>query len=398
MLSLLGDICFRRSQFEEAWEAYQSALRTDPRNARAQWGLGRLAVLRNQFLAAEEHFALAFQADPHDPDIVLSLAEFARDPEARTILLKDFLNLVDPTDTVRREHVVAELELVQRIGQRKLAQLASPSEPYHLKLSDFFPSTTTPRGLTVRASINGSKPLRLLLDTGAEGIYLTGRAARKMNLEVLAEARIGGLGMAHSIPGQVTLARTLSIDTFRLENCVVRVTDMNWLPEADGIIGTDVFKDFLVRIDPKRRTLDLEPIAAAQSTAEATNAYRSGHFLLVQGFAPNGSRGYFLVDTGASFTLIASHAALSRLPASLGEEGLGLRDARGSVEGLAAAPARVTIAGNEWFDREALTLDLSEFNRRAGFEILGVLGYPLLRQSVMTINYRDGLVEFSSHH
>jgi len=117
----------------------------------------------------------------------------------------------------------------------------------------------------------------------------------------------------------------------------------------------------------------------------------------VQGSADDHSKGYFLVDTGASFTLIASHAATSRVPAGPVDGGADL-DTRGLVQTVAAAPTRVTIAGRQWTDGEALALDLSEFSRRTGFEILGVLGYPLLRQSIMTINYRDGLVEFTGEH
>ena len=395
-LSRLGDLRFRESKFDDAQEAYRAALRTDPRSARAQWGLGRLAVLRSQLAEAEQYFARAFQSNPRDPDIVLSLAELIRDPESRTVLLQNFLNLADPGDTLRREHVAAQLEMGQRIGQRKLAQVTSPNESYHFKLSDFFAATTTPRGLMISASINGSKPVRLLLDTGAEGIYLNERASREMGLEVLTEARVGGLGAERSIPGEVTLARTLSIGNFQLENCVVTIADMNWLPEADGVIGTDVFKDFLVRIDPKRRTLDLDPLSfVPPSVQETTNVYRSGHFLLVQGATDDRSQGYFMVDTGASFTLIASHAAMSRVPSRQVEGMASLRDAWGLVPTVATAPTSVTIAGRQWIDGEALALDLGELSRRTGFEILGVLGFPLLRQSIMSINYRDGLVELA---
>jgi predicted aspartyl protease len=394
-LSILGDIHFRQSEFEEASTAYYAALQADSRNSRARWGLGRIAVLRNELPEAKKWFALAFQADPYDPDIILSFADSLPDSESRTILLENFVKLVDPGDALRREHVTARLELERRVGQRSLSRLASPVDAYHFKLSDYFPGTPTPQGILIRASINGSKPLRLLLDTGAEGVYLDDHAARRLNLEVLTEARIGGLGAINSVPGQVTLAQILSIDNFRLENCMVRVTDLSWLPEADGVIGTDVFKDFLIRLDPKRRTLDLEPLSAVpQSDSEAIPIYRSGHFLLVNGTAPNHSQGYFVVDTGASSTLIASHAATSTIPAPVGEQGAGLRDARGFVRAIAASPAQVIIAGHQWTDREALVLDLREFSQRSGFEVTGVLGYPMLRQSILTINYRDGYVEF----
>ncbi len=184
----------RASRFEDARESYQAALRSNPQHARALWGLGRLAALQSRRPEAERYFARAYQADPFDPDIVLAFAEVMQKPEPRTTLLRNFLSLSAAGDRQRREHALYQLELQQRFGHQKLTRVAGPPQSYSIGLSDFFSGTTAPHGLLLRASINGSKPLRFVLDTGAEGIYLNHRAARKMNLELLGEARIAGLG------------------------------------------------------------------------------------------------------------------------------------------------------------------------------------------------------------
>ena len=44
-----------------------------------------------------------------------------------------------------------------------------------------------------------------------------------------------------------------------------------------------------------------------------------------------------------------------------------------------------------------MSVDLTSMSQQAGVEIAGILGYPLLRQSILTINYRDGLVAFASN-
>jgi hypothetical protein len=45
-------------------------------------------------------------------------------------------------------------------------------------------------------------------------------------------------------------------------------------------------------------------------------------------------------------------------------------------------------------DEHPVKLDLTELSRYAGIEISGIIGYPLLAKSGLTINYRDGLVQF----
>jgi predicted aspartyl protease len=393
LLTVQGDALFQRSEFDAAESAYKAALRVDARNARASWGLGRLASLRSQTAESKKHFAQAFQMDPRDPDIILSYAGFVQDPEARTTLLRNFLALSGPGDTKRREHVVAQLEIAERLGARR-TRVASSLESYHFRLADLVPAPGKLQGLLLTARINGGKPLRLLLDSGAEGIYLSSRAAKKLDLESVGEARIAGLGQTGAVSGQVALARTLSIDAFQLENPILHVMDFVWLTEADGVIGTDVFEDFLVRIDAQKRTMDLVPYSA-QSQANGTRAYRVGHYLLVEGSANNRSQGYFMVDTGASSTVIASKAATSILPDAFGQE-VNLRDARGPVRGGTAAPASLHFGGRELWDGQAVALDLTDFSKQAGVEILGVLGFPALRQSPFTINYRDGWVEFTN--
>ena len=393
LLAVLGDTLFRQSDFDGSEDAYKEALRADDRNARASWGLGRLASLRSQNAEAKKRFAQAFQMDPRDPDIIFSYADCVPDPEAHATLLRNFLALSDPGDTKRREHVAAQLAMAERVGKRQ-TKFVSGLESYHFRLANLVLSVDKMQGLLVTARINGGKPLRLLLDSGAEGIYLNSREARKLDLESLGEARIAGLGQTGVVSGQVALARTLSIDAFQIENAILHVMDLVWLSEADGVIGTDVFQDFLVRIDAQKRTMDLVPYSA-QNSASGTRVYRVGHYLLVEGSVNDRSRGYFMVDTGASSTVIAPRAATSILPDTFGQE-VNLRDARGPVRGGVAAPASLSFAGHELWDGQAIALDLADFSKQAGVEILGVLGFPALRQSPFTINYRDGWVDFVS--
>jgi hypothetical protein len=261
-----------------------------------------------------------------------------------------------------------------------------------MKLAGYFPNGGAQSGLLIQVSLNGGKPLRLILDSGGDGILVNGGRARQPGVERFTDARIGGVGSARD--AYVGLARHVSIGNLELEDCLVQVMESSSFPDADGAIGMNVFENFLVRVDPASRVLDLTPFAnesdAASTSADMVRTYRVGHLLLVQASlsdkSKHGEEGrYFMLDTGAAF---------SAIPGPGGTE-IEVRGVEGRIDGaLRARPMRLSIEGRELRDDKPLTLDLTELSRHEGVEISGIIGYPPLGKSVLTINYRDGLVRF----
>ncbi len=390
-LSLLGDVLFRQSKFSDAERTYRRAVQADPRCARAQWGLGRLEMLASRRTAARDHVAAAFQLDPHDPDIVLSYAGFVQDTQARIVLLGNFLRLAGDRNDVRAEDASAQMEITKRLGELDLARLASPYRPYHLKLAGYFPGGRAQSGLLISVSLNGGKPLRLILDTGADGIFLGGDRARMAKVERLTADRVFGVGVARDQNAYAGVARHVAIGALELEDCLVHVTETNPFPDADGVIGMNLFEKFLVRVDPASATLDLTPYVdgagAGSISTGMVRTYRVGHLLLVQASVNGDQNGYFLLDTGASFSSTSGP----------GGAGVEVRGVEGRVDGaLRARPMRLMIEGKELVDEKPLKLDLTELSRHEGVEISGIIGYPVLGKSTLTINYRDGLVQLGT--
>lgn len=395
LLNRLGDVLYRRANFEGAEEAYRAALRANANDARGYWGLGRIAELNSHTEDADRRFKEAFERNPRDPDILLTYAEHALLPGMRARLLEEFLIRSDPSDVQRREHVASQLILSQWLNGRTLMEIkAGAGVPHRIPLiaSGF---ASGPRGLILQVRINGAKPVRLLLDSGAEGVYINERSARKLDLDLVVEMRVGGFGSDGHATGQLGIAGRMTIGSLEFENSLVRVLDLGWLSEADGVIGTDVFKDFLLRIDPRKRSLELTPYPE-EPMPGANKMYRVGHHLLVRGLANGRAQGYFLLDTGASASLLSKEAAMDVVQRPIGSDGIQMRGVRGELPGI-AVPARVEIAGREWHDPGAIAVDLEHLSRQVGVELLGVLGYPLLSQSILTINYRKGLVAFDRY-
>ena len=95
-------------------------------------------------------------------------------------------------------------------------------------------------------SLNGGKPLRLILDSGADGIFVSGPQACSANLERLVSDHIAGLGAvgdSGGYPHGVSPPRRDWRDW--LEDCLVHVKAGMQLPlNADGAIGLNVFEKF----------------------------------------------------------------------------------------------------------------------------------------------------------
>jgi hypothetical protein len=70
-----------------------------------------------------------------------------------------------------------------------------------------------------------------------------------------------------------------------------------------------------------------------------------------------------------------------------------MQGATGWVAGETVEPGiRFRIAGQELTVDHPVALDLTTVSRFNGIEMIGVLGYPELRHTVLTVNYRDALV------
>ncbi len=411
LLCVLGDILFRKSEFESAETAYRLALKSDTASARAHWGLGRLSRLRFSRKTAREHFSAAYHLDPSDPDIILAHADSVPDADSRKALLQRFLALAELEDSGRVDDVAARLQMEERIGERQMGALASPYRGYRFKLSSFFPVNSAPNGWLLNVSIDGGKPLRLVLDTGGNGIVLNAKAARGAAREVLARSEVKGLGSGNAAQAHVSLARTVSIDDFILVNVPIEVVEASVVPGADGIIGADVFQQFLVKLDARRRTLELTPFAGqpephnysrdawiAYDPAPCTDCehftpvYSVSHFLLIRATLDGVHDGYFLLDTGSARTVISKAVAS---PAAAERESLS--GAQGEIHGAHRLnPVSVKLAGEQFFDPAPIAADLKQMSLRQGVEISGTIGYSLLSRSVLTINYRDGLVQLNA--
>jgi len=283
-------------------------------------------------------------------------------------------------------------------GQAIVGQSSPPPHGYKLKLLSFVPEPGRAVGVYLRVRINGGRPLRLLLDSGAEHLVVSASVARNAGLSAGAPLSLIGFGQQPEEGGFHTLARTVETGPLTLRDCPVDVVAHKVVDGADGIMPLAVFSDFLVRLDLPGKVLELTPYENATVPRERfTTALAVNAVLLLRTVLNGLHDGYYLLDTGAA------HSALSRSTArELGGPGpeAELRNVRGA-DGPSEVqqmkwPVRFRTAGQDIVSDDVVLVDLDTFSRYNGVKVAGLLGYPALSRYVITVDYRRALVRMQA--
>ena len=262
-------------------------------------------------------------------------------------------------------------------------------QPYHLQLNTLVTPSAGAIGLILKTQVDGGPPLRLLLDSGAEHLVLSRDAARKSGLKPGAELDLIGAG-ASTRTARMT-AGSVEVDTLAFHDCPIVIAGGRLAEGIDGVIPLSLFSDFLIRLDVPRKVLELEPYPPGSQDPDPAfvRAIKQRHLLFLQSRVHQAHDGYMLLDTGSAYNMIDSSAAVA-LPQA---RSLSVTAASGKTDAR-VLPGRLAVqsAGRELVFDRAVAMDLAEIGRRNGIAVSGVIGYPALADSVVTVNYREALV------
>jgi predicted aspartyl protease len=190
--------------------------------------------------------------------------------------------------------------------------------------------------LFIKVKVNGIGPRWFVLDTGALRSVVDASVARELRLET------AGPLMARGAAGRVeaTALRHVTIETgpARLPDLTATALDLTGIAETigrrvDGIVGSDLFRRFVVEIDFDQRELTLHEPAGwtPRPGAEVLPlTFLDEHpYVHASVRLPGGAEiaGDFVIDTGSSVPLILSPSIIagqglrSSLPPLLGAAG-----------------------------------------------------------------------------
>ena len=420
--TLIGDVLFREGQIPAASLAFSNAISLDPCSARAQFGIGRIAdLLPNHDLAARK-LNLAHKLAPHDAEITTAFLATLPDSQ-RVDALRAFLTSQPSLPPVAIKDLNVQLTLLEQKGTCTVTQ---PFSSASIELDPDMFSTKVPRGWGVRVKINNGATALLDLDSSVSGIVLSAKDAENDGVHALTPTKEPG-------DTYVGFADRIRIGSLEYDNCPVTVVPASALADHNSLVGTDFFKDHLIHIDFVTQTLTLDQLPRVPGAAPAepenppaspatgwAHVYIVGNNILLPTLINNKGPYLFLLDTGVypsvisppiartelaatedlTINLIGTSAAIIKVMAREGGPSTGHPLVHGPSGELLPIlrPRKNTayqFAWNKYGDLSPISFDLSPKSRDTGIEIGGLLGFGVLQNFSIEINYRDSLVRIT---
>ncbi len=397
-----GDVYFRRGLMPDAQTEYESASALDEKCARAWLGKGKLLLALSRQDQAQVAFTKAHELDPDDGDILYNWAALLPYPENVRGLEKHLAEYRSDRDQERRERDF--VELLRHIADRKIWVAAKDVSQADMKMEIIAPRPRMVRGAGLRVRFNDAASATLLLDTGATWVTIPRKLAEKIGAKKISDYGLEGAGDAGPAAGYFAWVDKVVIGELEFHDCLVHVSMKGDMGDIEGIVGTNFLAQHLVTLDFPAHRLRLAPLPVlSAATAEVRVRddapadrvrlfFSFGHLLLLRAQVNGSANGLFLLDTGANVSSITS---------TLAQRAGKLRDATPRVSGMSGdvkkvfaldgvtlrfSPANQTVDTLVAFDRPSLSKEL-------GTEVSGFIGYDLLQNMKVAINYRDGVVE-----
>ena len=383
----LGEALYRAGLIEEAGALMEpiGVVAAAPARALVTLGLVRAAQGRDE--EAAELMDRALAADPTDRDVFLSAAGAATTRAKSVLLLERYLERSAGDDPDRIEGARGTLRLYRALGERPLWVDLTRPERLELPLRPLAGAGGHSMGFVVLAALGEGKPVPLLLDTGSTGLFILERVARTRGFEPLAEETVFGGGGEGRHPANRGLFATLSLGGLRFKDALASTTPQELDPTGryHGVIGLEVFRGYRIVLDLARNRLLLEPPSEG---GQGLPYWTVSGQLLVEARTSPESTGLFLLDTGATRSLVSLSQAQATPGTRLGE--------RAAVRGYGGAigDARVLrgielqCQGLRMADAPVNTADLTLRSRLGGVEIAGFLGLDFLEGKRVIVDTR----------
>lgn len=365
----------------------------------------------------------AHQLDPYDPDIRRGWVD-TLPLDQRIAELKKYL-AANNTDLEALRRTRVELAVLEnRQSTSGSCHLVSQTAATEIPFTPLMYNAELVRAWGLDVALNGHNA-HLEVDTGAGGLFISNAVAKKAGLRPIVRNQENGIGDNGPQSGYLAYADSIKIGGLEFQNCLVEVSDRRDVVDADGLIGTNIFSDFVVTLDFPWRKLRLSPLPPypgavtapvtlntdppAHSSTQDSEAhdryvapemkdwmkiYHSGHLLIIPGVLNKKSTNLFVIDTGAMITNISPQAAGAVTKVS-SDDTMTIRGISGFVKKVYRARDIAVRFGNlEQKIDGAVVFDTSALSSNAGTEISGLLGLDTLRVLVVSIDYRDGLMKF----
>jgi hypothetical protein len=329
---------------------------------------------------------------------------------------------------------------------RKPCRLVSTQTSTQIPFAYLYYDANRIKAFGLEVKLNGSTA-RLQIDTGAGGLLISRSVAQRAGLKAVSQTEMSGIGSKGFQAGYTAYADSIEIGGLQFQNCAVRVLDSRNVVDEDGLIGMDVFSQFLVTLDYPMRKLGLDPLpprpgeavtapslksdqsggpgeqgdsesesADSKPAAQAaqapkphgpydryvapemkdwTTVYRVGHELMLPVNMNKKVTKLFILDTGAWATSVSPDAAREVTKVSSAGDDLKVRGLSGTVQqAYFANDITFYFAHMGQRDEQVPSFDTANISKNTGLEVSGFIGANTIFLTTLKIDYRDGLIHF----
>jgi len=372
----LGEAYYRHGDLPSAASAINQAVQLDPCNARAHFDEWQFFTLTGMRRTALQQLTLAHQLNSKDNVIDFYWQLLQKQPE---------------------------------VSEASRCRLVSSGTSATIPID---PRGNTPAfnyGAVLNAKVNG-KSFHLLVDTGDPGITLTADEAKQAGIMPEHTYNSGSHGATGdgSISGYTGHLKTLQLGPITIADCPVNVVTS---PFGGSAIGLKVFEDFLVTLDVQHARIQLSPLPPLPDTDKGGGTHdrfiapsMSSWLHFYEPFALErivvpvqlGTVGtyLFILDTGAPVAHIDQDAAaeVTTVTRDNVTQVIGYGGAESNVYQAERVPLRVGAISRTYAPMLAYTR--AGKSEAAGLRISGNLGFDLARDTTISIDYRDLLINF----
>jgi hypothetical protein len=395
-VALRGEIEFRKGNLGTASNLYNEALRMDAKNARAHFGLGKLAMAKVKGKTAVAEMKRAIELDPREPLYHLYASEawgLDKNYVEQQKQLEEYLRL-NPNDPDRVNEAKAGLEMLKALGTSDLAVVTAPENPVPI------PFRKALNLIFTQVTINGHGPYNFAIDTGATQTVVSEKLVSAMGLQPITSSVVYGIGGAGKVDTKLYGVKELVVGDVKIKTLTVGTFNDPLVSQlADGILGTALLSDFILTVNYPANQLELSrKRSPASAQAEVLPVWYFSNLLLIP-MSANGKQGNFIVDTGA-VTTVLSHNMAEQLGINPNTPGAKIDLGIAGVGGFEGVVLRVpnvtfkTVKNTEAFP-QVVAIDLKQISKMIGTEVAGVAGYDFFSAYKITIDYYGAEVRLS---
>ena len=383
--TLTADGLWSYGLFEEADAIYEEVLTQAPSNARARHGLARGLAARNRHDEALTEIQAAIAASPTDPVLHHTHGEILRGLRRFDAAADAFERYLDVLPKIRETRQVgwarSETRFLRSFGDRV------PFEMPRTGVVHTLPFRLVNDKIVVRGRINGSDPVELVIDSGAEQMVLSQELAESVGVRAITQtisAGVGEVGMRRLDFGRVD---SLEIGSFEVRNipAIIKNPPLTLTgmpsPRVPDSISPLAF-GLSVAIDYRNSHLVLAE-HLPDEPADVELPMRVQRLAVVRGVVNGEHPKSFVVDTGGEVISISlgTAAALRMVP----QRHIPLRvfgTSGWDPDAFLLPGVNLAFRDIEYDNFSVVVLNLHRPSVLMGFHIGGIIGYEFLR------NYR----------